>query len=78
MATKSYLDDYQTGLVSHDQVELTETASEVSMDGNQTALFEISKSKILSVVAYSSVCGSNHDSSSALFGCSISAAPLIS
>ena len=51
MATKSYLDNYQTRLVSHDQVELTETASEVPMDGNQAALFEISKSKILSIVA---------------------------
>jgi hypothetical protein len=51
MATKSHLDDYQTRLVSHDQIELTETASEVPMDGNQAALFEISKSKILSIVA---------------------------
>jgi hypothetical protein len=51
VATETYLDNDQTRVFSHYQVEFTQTAGEVSVDGRQAVLLEISKRKILSFVA---------------------------
>lgn len=77
-ASKPYFNDNKTSAVLHDQVELAETASKITPDGNQALSLQEVKSEIFSVAAYSSCVASNHDSSSAASGNSISGSLLMS